>query len=167
MTVCAAASRPATAERIATVLPVPASPLIIAMVVSLTAQATRAAARAGGGGGKCAEGPAGAGGPVQALPAEGGVVQGADRPGRGAGQGQGLLRRVSHGLLLPSLPGLPVPPGSPAPAGRGRGTGRRPGRAGPRRGCRRGRRGSRSRWGPARCGPARRGVAAWGGRAGP
>ena len=40
----AAGSRSATAERIATVLPVPTSPVIIAMVFSVTAQAMRAAA---------------------------------------------------------------------------------------------------------------------------
>ena len=34
----------------------------------------------------------GVGGLGEAVPAEGGVVQGADRPGRGAGQGQRLLR---------------------------------------------------------------------------
>src|SRR6266566_41517 len=44
MTVWPEGSRPATAERIATVLPVPASPVIIAMVFSDTAQAIRAAA---------------------------------------------------------------------------------------------------------------------------
>jgi hypothetical protein len=47
---------------------------------------------------------AGVGGLVQALSAEGRVVQGADRPGRGAGQGQRLRRRVSHGCVLPLLP---------------------------------------------------------------
>ena len=53
----------------------------------------------------------GVGGLGQAVAAEGGVVQGADRPGRGAGQGQGLLRGVSHGRLLPL---------APSPAARGR-----------------------------------------------
>ena len=45
----------------------------------------------------------GVGGLAQPVPAEGGVVQGADRPGRGAGQGQGLARGVSHGRLLPAF----------------------------------------------------------------
>src|SRR5437899_2576419 len=44
MTVWPEGSRSATAERIATVLPVPTSPVIIAMVFSDTAQAIRAAA---------------------------------------------------------------------------------------------------------------------------
>ena len=55
----------------------------------------------------------GVGGLVQALAAEGGVVQGADRPGRGAGQGQRLLRGVSHGLSV-----LPLFRSSLGPAGR-------------------------------------------------
>src|SRR6266566_3150106 len=111
MTVWPEGSRSATAERIATVLPVPTSPVITAMVFSDTAQAMRQACR---GERQLADELVGVGGLGEALAAEGGVVQGADRPGRGAGQGQGP-GSVSHGRFLPSLPGLPA---SPAPAGR-------------------------------------------------
>ena len=68
--------------------------------------------QAGRGERQLAEQPVGVGGLFQAVAAEGGVVQGADRSGRGAGQGQGLVRGVSHGRLLPGLPSPPVPPGA-------------------------------------------------------
>ena len=57
--------------------------------------------QAGGGERQLADQLVGVGGLGKAGPAEGGVVQGADRAGRGAGQGQRLVRGVSHGCLLP------------------------------------------------------------------
>src|SRR5260370_918225 len=71
--------------------------------------------QAGGGGRQLADELAGVGGLPEPVPSGGGVVQGADRPGRGAGQGQGLARGASPGRLLPSLPRLPVAPGYPGP----------------------------------------------------
>ncbi len=71
--------------------------------------------QAGGGERQLADELVGIGGLPEPVPSEGGVVQGADRPGRGAGQGQGLARGVSHGRLLRCLPRLPVSPGCPVP----------------------------------------------------
>ena len=69
--------------------------------------------QAGGGERQLADELVGVGGLPEAVPAEGGVVQGADRPGRGAGQGQGLARSPrgftpapsSFLLVLPFLRG--------------------------------------------------------------